>query len=91
MPRAIPALSAAAFLILGLFWPNPVVAQSRYCATTRGADMGYRTCGFQSFETCLAEIRGMGGSCSPDPRYDRSRERVDEHRPRRQRVEPPER
>jgi hypothetical protein len=50
--------------------------------------MGYRTCGFESFEACLAEIRGMGGSCSLDPRYGRTRERVEEHRPRRERIEP---
>ena len=57
-----------------------------YCAVSRGFEIVYEDCSFATFEACLAEIRGLGGSCRPNSYYvpppperrypDRSRQRL---------------
>ena len=36
---------------------------------SRGFEMIYEDCSFPTFEACLEEIRGLGGSCRPNARY----------------------
>ena len=46
-------------------------AEGPWCALFWGGDDQYESCSMQSFEMCLAEIRGTGGNtlCAPNPRY----------------------
>jgi hypothetical protein len=40
-----------------------------------GRDGGGATnCGWETFEQCLATVRGIGGSCGANPQYQRSPE-----------------
>jgi hypothetical protein len=45
-------------------------AAAAYCAyETSGRGGGTaENCGFHTFEQCLENVRGMGGTCSPNPR-----------------------
>jgi hypothetical protein len=36
-----------------------------------GGHASARNCGFATFQQCLADVRGVGGSCSPSPYYQR--------------------
>jgi hypothetical protein len=38
-----------------------------WCAYYNTGDGGSRNCGFETFEQCLADVRGIGGNCSPSP------------------------
>jgi hypothetical protein len=39
-----------------------------WCFSEMGRNSsGAVTCSFQTFEQCLATLRGIGGSCSPNP------------------------
>lgn len=38
-----------------------------WCAYYNTGDGGSRNCGFATFEQCLANVRGIGGNCSPSP------------------------
>ena len=42
-----------------------------WCARTGGSEGYVESCSMRSFEMCLSEIRGSGGSagCSPNPNY----------------------
>lgn len=46
---------------------GPARADYGWCATYSG--MGGRNCGFGSQTQCLAAVRGIGGTCAPDPAY----------------------
>ena len=50
-----------------------------WCAYLGGQGFGY-DCSYYTFEQCMATARGLGGSCSPNPRLafdpDRPRRRV---------------
>jgi hypothetical protein len=51
---------------------KPAEAQSGgWCAYLNGGgNDGGRECGFASLQQCLAEVRGVGGNCSPSPYYE---------------------
>jgi Protein of unknown function (DUF3551) len=41
-----------------------------WCANYSGRGMaGAQNCGFVSFNQCLATVRGVGGTCGPNPFY----------------------
>jgi len=47
---------------------KPAEAQNgAWCAYYNTGDGGSRNCGFATFEQCLADVRGIGGNCSPSP------------------------
>jgi hypothetical protein len=47
---------------------RPVEAQNGdWCAYYNLGEMGSRNCGFATLQQCLADVRGIGGNCSPSP------------------------
>jgi hypothetical protein len=62
-------------LLLGVFaaviWVDrPAKAQDYpWCAYYNYLHGGATNCGFVTHQQCLATIRGVGGSCGPNPRY----------------------
>jgi hypothetical protein len=44
-----------------------------WCAYYNMGDMSGRKCGFATLQQCLADVRGIGGNCSPSPYSSRSR------------------
>jgi uncharacterized protein DUF3551 len=38
-----------------------------WCAYYNLGEMGGRNCGFATLQQCLANVRGIGGNCSPSP------------------------
>ena len=52
---------------------KPAEAQNGgWCADLNmGGRGGARNCGFATLQQCLADVRGIGGSCSPSPYYER--------------------
>ena len=52
-------------------------AQAQWCAWY---DAYTRTCGFRSFEQCLATVSGVGGTCKRDFDETRTRRRRDRDR-----------
>ncbi len=65
--------------ILGVFTAvicteTPADAQNGgWCAYYNLGETGSRNCGFASLQQCLADVRGIGGNCSPSPYYQRPR------------------
>jgi hypothetical protein len=61
--------------ILGVFVAvacaaRPAQAQSYpWCAYYDLGFGGATNCGWATFEQCLATVRGIGGSCGPNPMY----------------------
>ena len=61
--------------ILGVFAAvicieRPAEAQNGgWCAYYDEVYGGAGICGFVTLQQCLAEVRGVGGSCSPSPYY----------------------
>jgi hypothetical protein len=45
-----------------------------WCAYYNFQHGGATNCGWATFEQCLATVRGIGGSCGPNPQYQRSPE-----------------
>jgi hypothetical protein len=41
-----------------------------WCAYLNYDHGGARNCGFATLEQCLADVRGVGGNCSPSPYYE---------------------
>jgi hypothetical protein len=42
-----------------------------WCANYSGRGMGgAQNCGFVNFNQCLATVRGVGGTCDPNPLYE---------------------
>ena len=58
----IAAAAAAGMLIGGL--GGSAKADGRWCAFY---DHSTYNCGFHSYQQCLDTIRGVGGSCRPNP------------------------
>ena len=56
-----------AVLAAGICIEKPAAAQSGgWCAYLNGGgNDGGRFCGFATLQQCLAEVRGVGGNCSP--------------------------
>jgi hypothetical protein len=54
-----------------------------WCAYYNLGEMGGRNCGFATLQQCLADVRGIGGNCSPSP-YPSApgRHQSTRHRPR---------
>lgn len=49
---------------------QPAEAQTGgWCAYYNYAFGGQRNCGFVTLQQCLADVRGVGGNCSPSPFY----------------------
>ena len=69
IPKEVPVrtiILAAAGLAAMSITTTPARADGAWCARdTRGAT----NCGFHSFAQCQADIRGIGGSCSPNPAF----------------------
>jgi hypothetical protein len=42
-------------------------ASGRWCAYYNSGSDGDPYCGFATLQQCLAEVRGIGGSCGPSP------------------------
>lgn len=40
-----------------------------WCAYYNSFHGGATNCGFVTYQQCVATIRGVGGSCGPNPRY----------------------
>jgi len=65
--------------ILGVFVAvacaeGPAEAQNYpWCAYYNFQHGGATNCGWVTFEQCLATVRGIGGSCGPNPMYQPSR------------------
>jgi hypothetical protein len=62
----------AAVVITVASGANPSAAAVIYpwCANYSGRGMaGAQNCGFVSFNQCLATVRGVGGTCGPNPFY----------------------
>jgi Protein of unknown function (DUF3551) len=59
-------------LAAGVGVEKPAAAQSGgWCAyINEGGHGGYRSCGFATLQQCLANVRGIGGNCSPSPYYE---------------------
>jgi hypothetical protein len=54
----------------------PAEAQSGgWCAYYDLGSNGFRSCRFATFQQCLADVRGVGGNCSPSPYYETPRYR----------------
>jgi uncharacterized protein DUF3551 len=49
---------------------KPAEAQrGGWCAYYNYAFGGQKICGFVTLQQCLADVRGVGGNCSPSPYY----------------------
>ena len=63
--------------ILGVFAAilcveKPAYAQNDgWCAYYDFKGGGATNCGFATFQQCLATVSGIGGSCGPNPQYQR--------------------
>ncbi len=69
-----PITAGAACVLALVFAGAPARAAALYegpwCAYVNlGEDSTVAKCDMRTFEMCLAEIRGNGGSCGPNPRY----------------------
>lgn len=38
-----------------------------WCASVQGPDGGYVSCGYVSYDQCVAALSGIGGVCHPNP------------------------
>lgn len=67
LPGLKAALALAALALGGVFAStSPVLAEGTWCAEGGGRS-GYSNCGYYSFRQCLAAVRGVGGTCRPNP------------------------
>jgi hypothetical protein len=68
--RVGAALAGASAIASVAAVPN-VVARTNYpyCAVSRGSEIVYEDCSYDSFAACLEELRGLGGYCRPNARY----------------------
>ncbi len=63
-------LFTAGIVALTAGFSLPAQAQNYpWCATYSGGMGGGQTCGFTSFEQCMATVRGIGGFCNPNTQY----------------------
>jgi uncharacterized protein DUF3551 len=70
MPKIVWIALLAASAAIGLAQPAMAQAEGPWCAHVKiGEGSWVMKCDMRSFEMCLAEIRGTGGSCSQNPRY----------------------
>jgi hypothetical protein len=64
--RKVSFVIAAALALTAL--PGREAAAAAYCAYSGGArGGGYENCGFYTWEQCLENVRGLGGSCMRNP------------------------
>ena len=68
-PRIGAGMVAAGLLAVVLAPSAAARTNAAYCAVSRGFEITYEDCSFATFEACLEEIRGLGGSCRPNARY----------------------
>jgi hypothetical protein len=64
-------------LILGVFAAilcveKPAYAQNGAWCAYYDFKGGATNCGFATFQQCSATVNGIGGSCGPNPQYQRS-------------------
>jgi Protein of unknown function (DUF3551) len=51
-------------------YPSAAAVIYPWCANYGGRGFGgAQNCGFVSFNQCLATVRGVGGTCGPNPLY----------------------
>jgi hypothetical protein len=61
------ALAVGALAIAGTFAStSPALARGNWCAVAGGSAQ-YSNCGYYTFRQCLAAVRGVGGTCQPNP------------------------
>jgi Protein of unknown function (DUF3551) len=51
---------------------KPAEAQNYPWCAYENLRGGATNCGFSTFQQCLATVSGIGGSCGPNPQYQRS-------------------
>jgi Protein of unknown function (DUF3551) len=73
MANVSKLIFGAAIAVVAAFGiEKPTQAQSGgWCAYfDEGGGGGDRECGFATLQQCLADVRGVGGNCSPSPYYE---------------------
>jgi hypothetical protein len=60
-------LFAAAALMAATVLSGSKVEAAPFCSYIGGATGGFQSCGFQTWDQCLASIRGAGGFCMVNP------------------------
>jgi hypothetical protein len=58
--------AAAAAAVLTML-PTGRADAAPFCAYSGGVRGGYESCGYYTFEQCLATVRGLGGFCMRNP------------------------
>jgi len=63
-------VAGAALALASSIQPSAAVVIYPWCANYSGRGFGgAQNCGFVSFNQCLATVRGVGGTCGPNPYY----------------------
>jgi Protein of unknown function (DUF3551) len=63
-------VAAVVITIAGGAQPSAAAVIYPWCANYSGRGMGgAQNCGFVTFNQCLATVRGVGGTCGPNPLY----------------------
>ena len=63
-------LAVIAITFAGRAPPSVAAVIYPWCANYSGRGMGgAQNCGFVTFNQCLATVRGVGGTCGPNPLY----------------------
>jgi hypothetical protein len=86
----LKTLSAAALLaLLCLPADESRAREGSWCAYA-GGRASYEDCGYYNLRQCLDTVRGLGGSCRPNPRlrYQADPDGYDQPPPRRRRYAP---
>lgn len=65
----LKSLLALSFVAFGGLAGSTTAAQAEgtWCAVA-GGSAAYSNCGYHSFRQCMASVRGVGGTCQPNPR-----------------------
>jgi Protein of unknown function (DUF3551) len=70
MWRSFISKTTMGLMLTAVALPAQAVVIYPWCANYSGRGMGgAQNCGFVSFNQCLATVRGVGGTCGPNPFY----------------------
>jgi Protein of unknown function (DUF3551) len=68
MWRSFISKTTMGLMLTAVALPAQAVVIYPWCANYSGRGMGgAQNCGFVSFNQCLATVRGVGGTCGPNP------------------------
>jgi hypothetical protein len=67
MVRKIAVCAAIVLSIGSTFTTTNAFAKGSWCAYYNDGGDGDPHCGFIALQQCLADVRGIGGSCGPGP------------------------